>query len=302
MKDPAERRAILELVLSAVCFGVMAFSAKLAAARLSGAEVAAMRFAIGLVPFLVIPGVLRRAFAIERYDLLFYRGFFGGVAVLLYFMAIEHIAVGLATLLNYTAPLASGVFAWLLLGEPLARRTYVPLLVAIAGVIVVVNAHARPGELLGFGRWELVGVVSAVLSGAAVTAIRASRRTESSWSIYGSFGVLGLLATGPFAIATWLPPTPREWGLLAACGGFSIAAQLLMTHAYRWIDNVRAGAIAQLAVGVALACGVLTLGEPFGWQAAFGTLMTIGGVLATLRAPRAAPPADLSASPATIAR
>src|ERR1041384_6132194 len=36
----------------------------------------------------------RRALTWQRRDLLFYRGFFGGVAVLLYFLAIDHIPVG----------------------------------------------------------------------------------------------------------------------------------------------------------------------------------------------------------------
>ena len=38
---------------------------------------------------------------------LLYRGVFGGVAVLLYFLAIEHMPVGMATLLNYSSPIWS---------------------------------------------------------------------------------------------------------------------------------------------------------------------------------------------------
>jgi drug/metabolite transporter (DMT)-like permease len=63
-----------------------------------------VRFAIMLLPVLLVPGLRRRATAFRRVDLLLYRGVFGGVAALLYFLAIQHIPMGLATLLNFTSP------------------------------------------------------------------------------------------------------------------------------------------------------------------------------------------------------
>src|SRR5207248_4563143 len=91
----------------------------------------------------------------QRTDLLLIRGFFGGLTVLLYFAAIAHINVGVATLLNYTAPLFSGVFSVLFIGERISAKVLLPLPVALAGVYLVVHAHAHPGDILGFGRWEL---------------------------------------------------------------------------------------------------------------------------------------------------
>ncbi|HEX8618545.1 MAG TPA: EamA family transporter, partial [Thermoanaerobaculia bacterium] len=83
LRDAREtRRALLLMVGSAVLFGAMAFTAKLASARLSGSEVAMIRFATGLIPALLIPRFRTRAFTFKRLDLLFYRGFFGGSAVL----------------------------------------------------------------------------------------------------------------------------------------------------------------------------------------------------------------------------
>src|SRR6185436_4056335 len=129
----------------------------------------------------------------QRLDLLFYRGFFGGLAVLFYFIAIEKITVGVATLLNYTAPLFSGVFSMIFLGERISPKVLIPMPVALAGVFLVVHAHAHPGDILGFGVWELVGLASAFSSGFAVTAMRAARRGENSWAVYTSFCLLGTL-------------------------------------------------------------------------------------------------------------
>ncbi|MEO8217587.1 MAG: DMT family transporter [Acidobacteriota bacterium] len=280
--DPGmARRGLLLFVASSTLFGFMAFSAKLATARLGGAQVAMLRFAIAIVPFLCIPRARRAAFTVQRIDLLIYRGVFGGFAVLLYFLAIAHIPVGEATLLNYTAPVFSGIFAALFIGEPIRPRVVLPLMVTFSGLVVVVSGQGH-GIFLGFGPWEALGLCSAVLSGAAVTAIRIARRTETSWSIYASFTLCGLAATAPFAISTWKSPTPSEWLALAGVGVFSIGAQLIMTYAFRWVETLIAGVISQLAVVVSMSLGAVFLGDPVTLSIVIGTTLTIGGVVTVM--------------------
>lgn len=280
LPDPrATQRALLLMVASAVLFGAMAFAAKVASARLTGSQVAMIRFAVGLLPVLLVPNHLRKALTIQRLDLVFMRGFFGGSAVLCYFLAIEHSSVGVATLLNYTSPLFSGLFSMWFIGEKTRAKVLIPLPVALAGIFLVVRAHARPGDLLGFGKWELVGVCSAVLSGAAVTAMRAARRGENSWSVYGSFCLLGLIVTSVPGLLSWKNPTPSEWVALAATSLFSIGAQLLLTFSLRWVDAMTVGVISQLAVLVSMALGAGLIGEVITPMAAIGSVLTLGGVI-----------------------
>jgi drug/metabolite transporter (DMT)-like permease len=267
------------MIASAVLFGAMAFAAKLASSRLTGSQVAMIRFATGLLPAFLVPRWRRSALTWQRLDLLFMRGFFGGLAVLCYFIAIEHINVGVATLLNYTAPLFSGLFSMYFLREHISPKVLIPTPVALAGVFLVVRAHAGPGELLGFGRWELIGLASALFSGAAVTAMRAARRGENSWAVYTSFCLLGTILTAPFAIATWKNPTADEWLSLAATSIFAIGAQLLLTFSLRWVDAMTVGVISQLAVVVAMILGAALLAERITPLALAGAALTIGGVV-----------------------
>lgn len=262
----------------------MAFAAKLAAVRLSGSEIAFMRFAVMLVPLLAVPRLARHALDFQRLDLLVYRGVFGGTAVLLYFLALAHIPVGLATLLNYTSPVFSVAFAALFLGERVDRRLLAPLAAALSGMALAAGGGSfskgsAGGPLFHFSPWEAVGIASAVLSGAALAAIRAARRTEGSWSIYGSFSLCGLLATAPFALPGFQRPTAREWLLLAAVGVCSVIAQLLMTYAYRWVTNLQAGVISQLTVVLSILLGAVFLGDRLTVVQSVGSLLTLGGVL-----------------------
>jgi drug/metabolite transporter (DMT)-like permease len=274
----AQSRALLWLVASAVMFGAMAFTAKISTARLSGPQVAMIRFAVGLTPLLLIPRIRRTALNYQRTDLLLIRGFFGGMAVLFYFICIQHASVGVATLLNYTAPIYSGLFSMLFIGERFSAKVLIPLPIALLGVFLVVHAHARPGEVLGFRRWELIGALSAVCSGAAVTAIRAARRAESSWSIYGSFCLLGLLTTMPQGLMTWRNPSIDEWFALGAMSLLAIGAQLTMTFSLRWVDAMTVGVISQLAVLTSMVLGALFINEPITTMAAIGAALSIGGV------------------------
>lgn len=264
---------------SAMLFGAMAFAAKLASAGMSGAQVAMIRFATGAIPVLLVSRFRTKALTFQRLDLLFYRGFFGGTAVLCYFIAIEKIDVGVATLLNYTSPLFSGLFSIFFLREHISPRVLIPMPFAFAGVFLVVHAHARPGDVFGFGRWELIGLLSAILSGAAVTAMRAARRGENSWAVYTSFCLLGTIVTAPLAIATWRTPDKASLIALAATSLFSIGAQLLLTFTLRWVDAMTVGVISQLAVVVAMALGATFLGETLTLMATIGAALTIGGVV-----------------------
>lgn len=278
--DPAAiRRALLLMVAAAVMFAAMAFSAKLASAHLSGPAVAMVRFTIGLLPVLLVPRYRRAALAFHRFDLLLYRGFFGGLAVLFYFIAIENTSVGVATLLNYTAPLWAGIFSMLFIGEKISAKVLLPLPVAFAGIILVVQANARPGDVLGFGRWELVAICSGIASGVAVTAMRAARRTENSWSVYASLCFLGLLTTAPMGVATWRTPSGWQWLPLAATSLFAIGAQLTLTFSLRWVDAMTVGVISQLAVPISMVLGATFLGETITAGAALGTALAIGGVV-----------------------
>jgi drug/metabolite transporter (DMT)-like permease len=138
-----------------------------------------------------------------------------------------------------------------------------------------------------------VGASSAIASGIAVTAMRAARRGENSWSVYASFCLLGMFVNMPLALAQWKTPHGAEWLSIAATSIFAMGAQLLLTFSLRWIDAMTVGVISQLAVLVSMALGALFLDERITLVAAIGAALTIGGVAGvtyvnSLAAPRPA--------------
>lgn len=265
------------MVASAVGFGLMATAAKAASSKgLPGAEVAFFRFLVGLIVIFVQARVRAVPLRPVRWDVLFWRGLFGGVAVLLFFLAIAALPVGTATLLNYTAPVFSTLFAFLFLGERPAARVALAFAMAAVGVVLVVLGQSA--ALGGDRIWIGLGLVSALMSGAAVTAIRAARRTDGTWEILAAFCLLGLVCTTPLTILRWRTPDAEGWALLLLVGLLSVLAQLLMTHAFAVVEAAQSGVIQQLAVVTTFTGGAILYGDRLPPIALAGAALTITGV------------------------
>jgi len=284
--------AALRLTLSAALFAVMALLAKLVSRHVPGPQVALIRFGAGVVAVGVGWGARRIEIRPRLWGWLGARGLFGGVAVLAYFACIERVPVGEATLLNQTQPIYTLLFAWMLLGERPPAVALVALPLTLAGVALIVGVRFWD---LHRGTGELLGVLSAVASGVAVTSVRAARReladgppAETAWAVFASFTTLGTVVTLPSVLPPfghWVAPTPRDWAELAGVGATSVAAQVIMSEALRHLGGATAGIISQLTVVLTIGAGVAFLGEPLTAAFVGGAALTLSGVaLAVLAA------------------
>jgi drug/metabolite transporter (DMT)-like permease len=263
------------LVVASLLFAVMAVLAKKVASRLPGPEVAFVRFCIGLLA-VGIASTRIKLRARNKIGLLL-RGSFGGGAVLLYFSAIEHLQVGVATLLNYTAPVFTAVYAVAFLDELVTPATFGALGVTTIGVALVLTGTAPPGSI-GLGFWQCVGIGSALLSGAAVATIREVRKTDGSWEIFAAFCVGGGIMTAVPTAVRWVSPSSVEWGALVVIGLISVVAQLLLTYALRFVSAAGAGIIIQLTPVAALTLGWVLFDEKMAGVAILGAAVTLAGV------------------------
>jgi drug/metabolite transporter (DMT)-like permease len=295
----AARTATGRALAAAGVFAIMAMVARLLSRTIPGPQIAAVRFAVGVLVVLAMLVTLRVELRPRRWGWLISRGVFGGTAVLLYFTCIAKIGVGITTLLNYTSPVWSMFFAWWLLGERPRSQAFAALALTLGGVAILASGRTNGWRL---GGWELVATLSAVLSGMAITSIRAARRPgedgsagENSWTVFASFTGVGLLATVPAALppfGTWVAPDAREWALLVVCGLLSVAAQLLMTSALGRLTAVTLGILQQATVVLAMVGGIFFLGETLGGRGLVGSIVTMVGVLWSIVAERAADRAD----------
>jgi drug/metabolite transporter (DMT)-like permease len=268
-------RARTLLFGAGVLFGLSAVLAKLASrGGMGGGQVTLVRFMVGIVAVLILfvtrPGTFRPV----RYGLLASRGLFGGLAALLYFLAIELIPAGEATLLNNTFPVWAVVISFFMLGERPTIHLALALLVASVGVFLVLGGG---GMSIGLGRGELLGIASAMLGGAAVTSIRALRATDNAPTIFLAMALGGVAVSFPYGLAPW-PSGPLPWLAAGGVGLVAFLAQLLMTEAYGTLA-VPEAALWQQLTPIASFLWALSIGERFTGMTAVGVLLGISGVV-----------------------
>jgi drug/metabolite transporter (DMT)-like permease len=274
----AKLRARGELFAAGLLFGLMAVLARLGSRGSGGftaPQLSTVRFAVGtgmtLALFRLRPGTWR---PVNR-TLLATRGILGGLAVVLYFVALARIPAGEATLLNNTFPVVAVVLSFFTLGERPTAHLAGALLVTTAGMVLVLGGGSLD---LGLGWGELAGIASAILGGGAVTSIRRLRATDNAPTIFFAFCVGGFLVSLPFALDAW-PRAPGTWLLAGAVGVLSFFAQILMTDAYGALTVSEAAVWQQLTPIASYLWAVPTLGEGVSPATATGVLVGAAGVV-----------------------
>jgi drug/metabolite transporter (DMT)-like permease len=272
---PTVRKARWLLFVAGVLFGLSALLAKLASVGgMTGGQVTLVRFGFGIAfvfaLFRARPGTFRPV----RYGLLVSRGLFGGIAALLYFLSIEKIPAGEATLLNNTFPIWAVVISFFLLNERPTLHLGIALGIATAGVFLVLGG----GQVsFGLGSGEILGIVSAIFGGAAVTSIRALRATDNAPTIFFAMSVGGFLVSIPYAFHAW-PLAAGPWLAAFGVGVAAFLAQLCMTEAYGALGIAEA-ALWQQLTPIASYIWALTVGERIGVATALGVLLGAVGIV-----------------------
>ena len=282
-------------VLSASAFGLSGSLARgLMDAGWSSAAAVAIRILLAAAVLVPVAAVqLRGRWPLLRTNLPLIAGY-GLVAVagcqLAYFNAVAHMQVGVALLIEYTAPVAVVGWLWARHGQRPGRLTVLGALLAGAGLVLVLDlaSGARAsttGILWALG--AMVGVaVYFVLSadrenGLPATVLAAGGLVLGGFALLllGVVGILPLTAsTGPvrfdgFTVPWWVP--------VLALGVLSAAlAYVAGIAATRRLGSRLASFVALSEVLVALVAAWLLLGEIPRWIQVLGGALILAGVVA----------------------
>jgi drug/metabolite transporter (DMT)-like permease len=230
--EHATRRAVLLMTASAVVFGCMAITIRLASKELHPFEIAFFRNLFGLL--FALPILWRHGFAIlktQRLPLYFARCAIGIVSMLAGFWAIAHLPLAQAVSLSYSTPLFVTIGAVLVLGETVRARRWSAVLIGFAGVLVIV----RPG-FEAFDYDVLVALLAAAASAAVAIGIKFLSRTEAPDSIVIYTTLLWVPMSLVPALFVWQWPGPASWLWVGLAGFFGTIAHMGWTRATKLAD------------------------------------------------------------------
>lgn len=205
------------------------------------------------------------------------------IPFLLFAWAGQHIASGVASILNATTPLATVLIAAAMLpDERLGAARLGGLLAGFAGVVVVLGPWRGVGESSLLAQLACLG--AAACYGLAFTWVRRFVLPRGVEPIAIATAQIGLGAIAMLALAPVIATQPIDLDLrvVGSILGIGVAGTGV---AFVWNMNVlaawgatSASTVTYLVPVIGLTLGVVVLGETFSWNQPTGALVVILGV------------------------
>lgn len=258
-KGPADAAVGIALLLLAEFF----FSSSTVFAKLAGAFgpvnphlFVFLRFALGV---LLAAGWLlytRESFLPHRWDLVIARGVFNTISVSLFFLAIAQTTVTNANMLNMTYPAFVFLLAPFVLREKAHPRGWIFLTITLLGALLVINPNFQS---INVG--DVYGLLSGMVSGAAIVSLRLARKHESSMIILFYLMLIGTLMTAGLVLPSFHIPSGLAGGYTWAAAVFGVLGQICITIGYRYIAATSGSLVSASRILFATVLGIVFCGD-----------------------------------------
>ena len=281
-RRPGDRFGLTLMVFSAACFALMAAIAKKMLPTTPMQSVVFSRGVLMTATFVTLARAQGVPIIGRRPWMLLFRGLLGYGALSCYFWSVQHLPLGDAVLLQYSHPIFVAAIAPFALREPTARWHWPLVLVALAGVGLIVGPAGNPRGP------ALIGLTGSMLSGLAYMAVRKLSKTEHTLTILVWFP----LATIPLSFI-W---AARAGAAALPKSGVEVAGHLLvfltallgqgtLTEGLRRAGAARATAVTMTGPVFGVLFGWLLFRTPPQAASVAGTIVVIAAVILLARRP-----------------
>ena len=225
-------KAILFIIISALCFALMSAFVKFAG-DIPAFEKSFFRNLVSCgVAFYLIKKNNAPCFGKkENRKMLLLRSTLGTLGIWANFYAIDKLVLSNATILNQLSPFFVIIFSYLFLKEKIKPIHIISILVAFVGVLFIVKPSFTMNATLIA---SLIGLSSAIFAGGAYTCVRHLSSRETSYTIVFFFSFFSIIATIPFMMFDFVVPSFKQVLILLLAGGFASIAQFALTLAYKY--------------------------------------------------------------------
>jgi len=242
--------------------------------RLPSAEAALIRYSFGLVFLLPALGSLRAAHLTRRQWTLFsLRGGLHALGVILWFYAMTRISIAEVTAMNYMAPIYVTIGAALFLGETLALRRIIAVVLGLLGAVIIL----RPGfRELTNGHFAML--IAAVVFGGAYLLAKVLTDEVKPSVVVAMMSIFVSLFLLPFALPVWITPTWEELAILATVAVFATGGHYTMTLAFAAAPLTVTQPVTFLQLVWATILGAVVFVEPIDIWVVIGGTVILGSV------------------------
>ncbi|WP_428026866.1 DMT family transporter [Arcobacter sp.] len=289
--DTETSQGIKYMLLASLLFAFMGAFAKELSSSMSSIEVVFFRNIFGV---LLIAISLYKKPVKQRGGkplLLFFRGFIGFAALVMFFYNISYISLAEAMTFSKTSTIFTALFAFIFIKEKLSIKGWIGIFIGFIGILFITKFD---GSSLDKSDW--LGIFSGVGAALAYTAVRELRTFYDTRVIVLSFMTIGtvgpviLMVIGTyytnssfdFILGTFTMPNLKDLLFIVLMGTTATFAQIYMTKAYASAKAGIIGTISYSTLVFAIILGMV-LGDKFPdiWIILGIILIVISGVLAS---------------------
>ena len=233
------------------------------------------------------------------------RGFVGFGGICFGFKSVSMVGLAESQVVNTASPVFSAVYARVFLDEPWLALEKAAAVVCFLGVGIQFydGGDARPARIRGDDLRHVVGLLYALLgaatgSGAQVIVRMLGTRIKVDWPIPMLYQATGQILLAGVALAAFhetprFDLTPRQLGLLAACGAIGFVSQVFMTRGMMAEKSASASIMRLSGLPWSFFFQAIATDEPIRTRTYVGAaviLVAMALILHSARAKRAAPP------------
>ena len=216
-------------IIGAFSIAAMGVFVKYIGTDLSSITILFFRFAISLL--ILLPFIFKNksfSYKIKYPYHLTIRILTGVLAMTLYFIAIQHINLVNAILLESAYPIFVPIIIYFLTGQKTNRKVMWGIIVSFIGIIIIL----QPGADI-FQPYSIVAVLSGVCAGIAYVFLKImlSRDKTQMFNLLFYFFLFGSLIPLPYVILSWKPLSLFHIMCLLGVGVFGYGYQYFITKA-----------------------------------------------------------------------
>lgn len=286
-------KGILYIILSGLCFIVVNFFVKLLGAgdsqdlveglqRYPGHELVLARSVVSFIISLIVIKQRKLPIFGNNKKWLIIRGLAGTIALTIFFYTIHYLPLAIASTIQYLAPIFTVILAMIILKEKVKALQWFFIGLSFTGVALIAldkitGNNSGPEDISFF--WLGLGIIAAVFSGLAYTAIIKLKSTDAPITIVFYFPMIAMPIMILLCFYSFTMPRGIEWLFLLIIGIFTQFAQILMTRALHLGSASTITPFQYLGAIYALLIGYFVFDETLSLIVNIGIFLVVAGVI-----------------------
>ncbi|MDO6482606.1 DMT family transporter [Shimia thalassica] len=262
------------MLITGLCFVAVTALVKYLGPRVPAAEAAFLRYLLGLVFLLpMIRPIMNARLTRRQVGLFGLRGVVHTLGVICWFYAMTQIPIAEVTAMNYLSPVYVTIGAALFLGEKLATRRILAVVVALVGALIIL----RPG-FREVNSGHMAMLFTAVMFAVGYLIAKVMSDEVSPAVVVGMLSITVTIGLAPVAAAVWVTPTLGDLLILFGVACFATAGHFTMTLAFAAAPITVTQPVTFLQLVWAVLLGWLVFAESVDIYVVAGGLIIIGSI------------------------